>query len=132
MIVTRTLFLRRMLGAAMLCLSVASAPAALALDLSISSAHPGHEQRTGRPMVMLTLNDQSKRDFASFSTDNIGQKAELKIDGKVVAKPIIREPITGGVLEINGGGSDWTDEVVRDIASRLSNFGSKVEVVIVR
>jgi preprotein translocase subunit SecD len=80
----------------MLCLCIASAPAAVALDLSVVSARADRDHRSGRPIVSLALNDQSKRDFASFTTDNIGRKSELRVGGKVVSTPVIREPITGG------------------------------------
>jgi preprotein translocase subunit SecD len=116
------------LSAVAIWLCLVSAFPATALDLYVSSARLDHDVRSGRPTVKVTLNEQSRRDFASFSVENIGRKIELQIDGKTVLAPIIREPITGGVLELSGG-EGWTDEAAWNIAGLLSQAGAKIEAV---
>ena len=52
-------------------------------------------------MVDIRLTDDSRRLFADFTQTNLGQMIDLRIDGKSVNKPVVREPITGGVVQIN-------------------------------
>ncbi len=41
--------------------------------------------------------------FAEFTANNVGRTVEVRIDGKVVMRPIIREPIKGGSVQVSGG-----------------------------
>lgn len=65
--------------------------------------------------------------FARFTTANVGRRAEIRIDGKVMLKPIIREPILSGSLQISGPPL----EELRMLAKRLSAGGVNIEVELV-
>ncbi len=41
--------------------------------------------------------------FAELTANNIGRTIEVRIDGKVVMRPIIREAIKGGSVQVSGG-----------------------------
>ncbi len=75
-------------------------------------------------MVDIRLTDDSRRLFADFTQTNLGQMIDLRIDGKSVNKPVVREPITGGVVQIN---VDKPGEAER-LAARLNNRTAILEV----
>src|SRR6266436_7577515 len=74
------------------------------IALNVVSAGVDHDVRTGKPLLAIKLDDASRRTFSTFSSTYVGSKTELRVDGKVIAEPVIREPITGGSLHIDVGG----------------------------
>ena len=72
--------------------------------LNVVSARVDHDVRTGKPLLAIKLDEASRRTFSTFSSTYVGSKTELRVDGKVIAEPVIREPITGGSLHIDVGG----------------------------
>jgi preprotein translocase subunit SecD len=102
-----------------------SCPIALAepLQITVVSASAGTDTRSGRPALNIRLADESRKPFAALSETHVGHPVEMRIDGKSVAKPVMREPITGGVLQIT---MDSMEEA-RQLADKLSH-GSRVEV----
>jgi preprotein translocase subunit SecD len=95
--------------------------------LNVVSARVDHDVRTGNPLLAIKLDEASRRTFSTFSSTYVGSKTELRVDGKVIAEPVIREPITGGSLEIYLG--DQTERA-NNLAEQLSKPGAKVEVVL--
>jgi preprotein translocase subunit SecD len=93
------------------------------LQITVVSASAGTDERSGRPVLNIRLADESRKPFAALSEAQIGHPVEMRIDGKSVAKPVMREPITGGVLQIT---MDSMEEA-RQLADKLSH-GSRVEV----
>ena len=75
-------------------------------------------------MVDIRLTDDGRRLFADFTQTNLGQMIDLRIDGKSVNKPVVREPTTGGVVQIN---VDKPGESER-LAARLNNRTATLEV----
>ena len=75
-------------------------------------------------MVDIRLTDDSRRALADFTRANLGQKIDLRIDGDSLIKPIVREPITGGVVQIP---IDNPAEAAR-LAVRLNNRTAVLEV----
>jgi preprotein translocase subunit SecD len=55
---------------------------------------------------------------------NLGQMIDLRIDGRSANKPSVREPITGGVVQISIG----EPSEARQLAARLSNPTATLEV----
>src|SRR5262245_1802041 len=76
---------------------------AQALLLEVRDAHPGYDQRTKEPIVTYRLLESSKRLLADFTSKNVGQPIELRVDGRVLMKVVIREPILGGQGQLSGG-----------------------------
>jgi hypothetical protein len=57
----------------------------------------------GIPVVHVTLNEEGAQRFSEASTRLVGHKMPFVINGKQVMAPMIREPITGGQLQITMG-----------------------------
>ena len=79
-----------------------SLAAAGPLTLTIERAFVGEAAGTGEPVLDLELAPQSAREFGDLTASNIGRIVELRIDGKVVFAPIVRDPIRSGDVEISG------------------------------
>jgi preprotein translocase subunit SecD len=94
------------------------------LQLQIESATAAFDQRTREPVVTFRLTEQSGRLFAEFTGSNIGRTVEIR----VVMRPIIREPIAGGSVQVSGG---FTRSEAKDLADRLNNGTAKVEAEVV-
>jgi hypothetical protein len=95
----------------------------------IISAQPGFDQRTGQPIVRITLKEQ--RPFPKVeAVKQIGRTLELRVDGTAIFRTILREPPYVGALEITGS---TTDEV-RELQARVSRAveaGSRLELAVV-
>jgi hypothetical protein len=98
------------------------------LRLQIASAAPILDERTKEPVVTFRLTDRSGRMFAQFTADNIGRTVEVRIDGKVVMRPIIHEAIKGGSVQVSGG---FTLATARELADRLNSGAARVEAEVV-
>jgi hypothetical protein len=109
-------------------LTFGSACFAQSLVLDVVSVAQSHDARTGRPMVELVLGQKSKPALSAFSSAEIGHKVELRVDGRVVAAPVIREPLSTS-MQISDAG--WTDEVAAAIADELAKPAAKIELVTV-
>jgi preprotein translocase subunit SecD len=107
-------------------LTLSSACFAESLVLDVLSVAQSHDQRTGRPIVQLVLGQKSKQALSAFSSAEVGNKAELRVDGRVIAAPAIREPLSTSVIQISDVG--WTDEVAAAIASELAKPNAKIEL----
>jgi preprotein translocase subunit SecD len=106
-------------------LTLSSACFAESVVLDVLSVAPSHDSRTGRPIVQLVLGQKSKQALTAFSSAEIGNKAELRVDGRVVAAPVIREPLS---TSIQISDVDWTDEVAAAIANDLAKPNAKIEL----
>src|SRR5262245_3309525 len=86
-----------------LCLAFVSAGMAQSppLRLQIEKATAAFDERTKEPVVTFRLTERSGRLFAEFTKMNIGRTIEIRVDGKVIMKPIIREPILGGSVQVS-------------------------------
>jgi len=65
------------------------------VTLDVSSARVGQDKRSGQPILSITVTTASKQALGKLSTDNIGRKAELRVDGKTILTSTFREPILG-------------------------------------
>jgi hypothetical protein len=99
--------------------------AAEPLALEISNATAGFDQRTGKPILKITLVGVSKQAMYYLSINNIGEKIELSIDGKRVLTSFIREPLSGTVQV---SGSDLTTERIQELVTQLSNPNARIEI----
>ncbi len=68
----------------------------------LSDAQPGFDQRTNEPLISFRLNQAGARTFGRISTENVGRRFAIVLDGKVISAPVIREPILGGTGQISG------------------------------
>lgn len=60
------------------------------------------EQRDWGWAVYLQLTDEARAAFADVTTDYLGYNIALVVDGVVLMKPLIQEPIRGGSMLISG------------------------------
>ncbi len=74
---------------------------------------PVFDQRTNEPIIAIKMTSASAKLFAELTSQNIGRRLELRIDGKTVMAPVIREPVMGGSVQVSGS---WTLREVRDLA----------------
>lgn len=104
-----------------------SAPAmAEPTSIEVASAETNFDQRTNEPIVTLRMTEASRQLFAAFTVKNVGRKVDIRIDGKTVISPVIREPILQGSVQVSNNG--WTAAYTRDLADRLSIGKSKIEI----
>jgi len=80
-------------------------------------------------MIVFKMSPASTKLFAELTTNNLGRVLELRIDGKTVMSPVIREPILGGSVQVSG---DWTLRQTKDLADSIAAGKSKIEVEIVK
>jgi preprotein translocase subunit SecD len=111
-------------GAVGLVLLSSSYAAAEPLRLVAAAASVAFDARTGKPVLTIRLADESKQSFAAFSQAHVGQMIDTRIDGKTVLKPVMREPIPGGSLQVT---MDSVEEA-RRLADRLSSGATALEV----
>jgi protein-export membrane protein SecD len=60
----------------------------------------------GRPYVAFKLNAEGGKRFAMITSENVGHRLAIILDGKVYSAPNIRERIPGGSGQISGGFTD--------------------------
>ena len=103
-----------------------SCPIVLAepLQVTVASASAGTDARSGQPILNIRLADESRKAFAALSEAHVGHPVEMRIDGKSVVKSVMREPITGGVLQITMG----SIAEARALADKLSHGSVRLEV----
>jgi preprotein translocase subunit SecD len=94
--------------------------------LEVERAAPGFDQRTGEPMITITLTIRLLLEFGKFTAENVGSKTELRVDGKVVGTRVIKEQIRSPFQIF-----PLTVEQVADLANRLSSGNAAVEVELV-
>jgi preprotein translocase subunit SecD len=94
--------------------------------LEIASAEASFDQRTKEPIVSIRWAPSSARVFSELRAKSIGKATEFRLDKNILAKPVIREPILGGSIQISG---NFTVEQTQQIANRLP-AGTNVEVEI--
>lgn len=97
-------------------------------------AQPGFDQNTNEPIISFRFNQKAAREFARFSSANVGRPFAIVLDNgviekklpdggiekvrdvKVVSDPVIREPILGGSGQISG---NFTVEEANNLAVQL-------------
>lgn len=108
-------------AAALLTVSAEAQP----LKVEVSKAEAVYDQRTREHVITITMSEVSRKPFSDFTSSNVGRKIEIRIDGKVVSAPVIREPILGPRFLISG---KFSDQDAREIAARISSGVSGVEL----
>jgi preprotein translocase subunit SecD len=107
-----------------LAISIAAA-SAQPLLLEVDKAQAAFDQRTGAPVVSVRLSQASAKAFAALTQKSIGRVMAFRVDGKVVMKPVIREPVVGGSFQISG---NLTTNDVKRLAAQLSSGVARIEV----
>jgi preprotein translocase subunit SecD len=98
------------------------------LRIQVEKAVAAFHAKTSEPVIVIHMTPRSGRMFHELTLKNVGRKLALRIDGNVVSEPIIREPVTSGVVQISGS---FTKHEAADLAERLSKGEAKIEVQLV-
>ena len=106
-----------------------TAASAEPLAIEIVSAELGYDQRNGEPVVSFKMSPASARHFAELTSKNIGRKMAVRVDGKTILAPVIREPILGGSVQVSDRAI--TIEEARQMVERVRAAQTKVEFEIV-
>jgi preprotein translocase subunit SecD len=105
-----------------------SAALAAALSLTVLKAEAIFDKATGQPVISITFDAASTEAFAAFTRDNVGRETVVRIDGEEIMRPIIREPILKGTVQISG---NMTIADAKDLAARLASGDAVIEVELV-
>jgi preprotein translocase subunit SecD len=97
--------------------------AAATLEIEVDRAEAGTDIYTGQPIVTVTLKPESRAAFGTFTNARIGQPVQIRLGDKVLSAPIVREPITGGVLVISG---QMTVEGAQRLAEAMRKEGASL------
>jgi preprotein translocase subunit SecD len=98
------------------------------LKIEVSKAEAFFDQRIREPAITIRMSETSKKPFNDFTAKNVGRKMEIRVDGKVVSAPVIRDPFLGSTFQISGR---FSEQEARDIAARISAGISGLELEIV-
>jgi SecD/SecF fusion protein len=94
----------------------------------LTSARPGFEPRSGRPVVDFAFNQSGARRFAKFTREHVGQPFAVVLDGKVISAPEIRTAIEGGRGYIEGG---FTTATASKLAIQLESGALPAKLTVV-
>lgn len=92
----------------------------------LTSASPGYDQY-GAPAVDIAFDSRGTRAFAKISTENVGKRFAIVLDGKVFSAPVFREPILGGRAQISGR---FTLPEAQDLAAVLNAGALPAKLVV--
>lgn len=68
----------------------------------LTDSQASFDGQTGEPVVSLRFDTTGSRRFGDVTSENVGRRFAIVLDGKVISAPVIREPILGGVGQISG------------------------------
>ena len=69
---------------------------------NLIDAQPNFNNQSNEPTVSFTLDRLGAQKFGRTTTDNVGKRLAIVLDGKIVSAPSINEPITSGSGMISG------------------------------
>lgn len=67
--------------------------------------------------IQLEFNSEGAKQFGKITTDNVGKRLGIVLDGQLYAAPNLYEPILGGRAQITG---NFTEEEAEEIAACLT------------
>lgn len=106
-------------------LFLTTAAVAESVTVEAVSARKDFDQRTGQPIVTISVREKDA--ISRLTSRNVGQTMEIRIDGKVLARAVLREPLLSSVFQISGREPAEADALV----DRISTAGAKLEIAIV-
>lgn len=68
----------------------------------LKEARESLDPQSNQPEVDLTFNPVGAKKFAEATTENVGRKIAIYLDGKMIQEPTVQEPITNGRARITG------------------------------
>ena len=83
---------------------------------NLIDAQPSIQNQQNEPTVSFTLDRIGSQKFGRATTDNVGKRLAIVLDGKIISAPTINEPITSGKGVISG---NFTFQEATDLALLL-------------
>ena len=83
---------------------------------NLVDAQPSIQNQQNEPTVSFTLDRLGAQKFGRATTDNVGKRLAIVLDGKIISAPNINEPITSGNGVISG---NFTFQEATDLALLL-------------
>ena len=105
---------------------VVAAGEVISVDVVRAEAHPDSPRLSNDSVVDLFMTDASKLAFAEFSARNVGKQLDVRVNGRTVMKPVIRDPITGRIT-IAGA---FSASDAKQLAENMMSGSAKVEMEI--
>jgi preprotein translocase subunit SecD len=68
----------------------------------VSDVAPGYDPATKLSITSFRFNARGARRLAHVTQENVGRPFAIVLDDAVLSAPVIREPITGGSLQLSG------------------------------
>ncbi len=84
--------------------------------------------QNGMPAVTTTFNSVGARAFSKLTSENVGNRFAIVLDGKILSAPVIQEAITGGHGQITGG---FTLEQANDLSTMLRSGALPCELTVI-
>jgi preprotein translocase subunit SecD len=84
----------------------------------LTNAAMAFSGQTNQPVISFRFNGVGATRFAQATTDNVGKRFAIVLDGKVLSAPVINGPITTGSGEIEG---NFTTDSANELATLLSS-----------
>ncbi|HEV2818113.1 MAG TPA: hypothetical protein VGW40_12930 [Allosphingosinicella sp.] len=75
------------------------------------SAVADSEDRGPFPSLIVTLRPELRAELERESGRLVGGAMPIRLDGKLISEPVVREPLTGGVLALSGQSAEETQAI---------------------
>ena len=95
---------------------------------NLIDAQPSIQNQNNEPTVSFTLDRLGAQKFGRVTTDNVGKRLAIVLDGKIVSAPNINEPITSGKGMISG---NFTFQDATDLALLLRSGALPTPLIVV-
>ena len=95
---------------------------------NLIDAQPNIQNQNNEPTVSFTLDRLGAQKFGRATTDNVGKRLAIVLDGEIVSAPNINEPITSGNGMISG---NFTFQEVTDLALLLRSGALPTPLIVV-
>ncbi len=83
---------------------------------------------TNQVVVRLEFNGQGKDLFSKITTENVGKRLAIFLDGQIISAPTIQAAITDGSAVITG---NFTTEEAKNLATRLNSGALPVPIKLI-
>jgi len=95
---------------------------------SLIDARAGVDQRNNENIVSIQFDQQGGQKFAQLSTENVGERFAIILDGEVISAPVFNEPILGGSAQISG---NFTADSANQLAISLQSGALPVPLTVI-
>jgi protein-export membrane protein SecD len=95
---------------------------------NLIDAQPSIQNQNNEPVVSFTLDRLGAQKFGRATTDNVGRRLAIVLDGEIVSAPNINEPITSGNGMISG---NFTFQDATDLALLLRSGALPAPLLVV-